>query len=207
MNLASLTRNYDQLSPWERVPLIIAACARGDDSERENLVGSAPKLGFRVPDYWGLTQGLDQLAVLHVLLQLDMAAFYWRISAIMAESPSFRRSKHDRQLEARRDRMLRMIGYRIITEAEAWKLLASELQIDPEELLRPVPGYESMRMAEQAAQYVTYSAEEALEYARAWKERTTATADEAAHPVHVETAADVAASMRKYLEQSVGEWS
>jgi hypothetical protein len=42
MNFHRLTKLYDQLTPTERLPLIIAARARGDAVEQARLVESAP---------------------------------------------------------------------------------------------------------------------------------------------------------------------
>jgi hypothetical protein len=207
MNLTNLTRNYDLLSPWERVPLIMAADARGDDGERERLAGSAPKRAtFVFPDHWGLVHGLDQLAVVHVLSQLDMATLYWRMSLVMAEPPFLRR-KEDREREKRWWNMLRMIAYRTVTRAEAWKLLAAELQIDPDQPLRDVPGYENMRMAEETMRYTAYSREEAIEYMGDMARQQEPAADTESRAIHVESAAEVAALMREYLEQSLKEWT
>ena len=38
MNTNGLARLYDRLTPRERLPLIMAASARGDEMERERLV-------------------------------------------------------------------------------------------------------------------------------------------------------------------------
>jgi hypothetical protein len=58
MNSNSLARHYNKLTPWERVPLIIAAGLRDDGTERERLVSSAPTNLFHVPDFRGLSEDL-----------------------------------------------------------------------------------------------------------------------------------------------------
>jgi hypothetical protein len=62
MTTKKLSRYYQTLTPWERLPLIVAASERGDAVEREQLVRSSLRHGFRVPDYWGLAEELDELA-------------------------------------------------------------------------------------------------------------------------------------------------
>lgn len=51
MNTDCLARCYGTLTPGERVPLLLAASARADAVEQDRLARSAPKHGFRLPDY------------------------------------------------------------------------------------------------------------------------------------------------------------
>ena len=44
-----------------------AAAARGDAVEGDRLARSAPRMDCRVPDYWGLCEGLEELATLYLL--------------------------------------------------------------------------------------------------------------------------------------------
>jgi hypothetical protein len=57
VNTNGLAKLYDRLTPHERLPLIVAAAAWGDDQERQRLMGSAPKKLYEVPDYQGLADG------------------------------------------------------------------------------------------------------------------------------------------------------
>src|SRR5438046_1433779 len=50
----ALAQHYDPLTPWERVPLILAATGRGDYLEEERLSRSAPKLSYLIPDHYCL---------------------------------------------------------------------------------------------------------------------------------------------------------
>jgi hypothetical protein len=76
MNINHLARYYQTLTPWERLPLIMAASGRGDSTEEQRLISSAARKAVRVPDYWGLSEGLDDLAKLYLLEQLDLATRY-----------------------------------------------------------------------------------------------------------------------------------
>jgi hypothetical protein len=87
MNATNLVRHYDALTPWERLPLIVAAAGRGDEVEGQRLVRSAPRLQFGIADCWGLVQGLDHLAKHYLLVQLDRAALYWRVMDILDQEP------------------------------------------------------------------------------------------------------------------------
>jgi hypothetical protein len=48
MNTKGLARHYAILTPWERLPLILAASARGDEQERSRLATSAPRVGYQL---------------------------------------------------------------------------------------------------------------------------------------------------------------
>ena len=85
---------------------------------KRNAWGSAPRNGFRVPDYWGLADGLDDLAKLYLLEQLDLAAFYWRFAAMLDQEPLVRPSRADRQRDERRWKLLKMLAYRYVVGAD-----------------------------------------------------------------------------------------
>jgi hypothetical protein len=51
MNTQGLTKMYDQLTPRERLPLIVAASVRADTVERARLVDSAAMVTFAVPPF------------------------------------------------------------------------------------------------------------------------------------------------------------
>jgi hypothetical protein len=50
MSKNALHRHYDRLTPEERFRLDVLAMARGDAVESERLVGSCPKLSYRMND-------------------------------------------------------------------------------------------------------------------------------------------------------------
>ena len=74
MNSKGLARHYGVLTPWERLPLILAASARGGEAERDRLGRSAPRQGYVLPDYHGLGEGLLLLALFHVIELLHFTA-------------------------------------------------------------------------------------------------------------------------------------
>lgn len=47
MNTTKLAKHYESLTPEERLPLIIAACCRGDETERARLANSAPFVTYQ----------------------------------------------------------------------------------------------------------------------------------------------------------------
>jgi hypothetical protein len=58
MNTHRLGQLYDQLTPRERLPLIMAAHLRGDAADQKRLGASAPLKTLRVPNYYPLAKAL-----------------------------------------------------------------------------------------------------------------------------------------------------
>jgi hypothetical protein len=189
--------------------LLVAASARDDAVERDRLARTAPKNGFRVPDYWGLAEGLDDLVKLYLLKQLDLAALYWRFAGLLEQEPLGRPSRQERQRQERRWQLLKLLAYRYVVRADGWRLLCAELPIDPEVLLKELPGYEAVQQMEQVARLIAFSAEEALAFLRADAEANRP-ADGYSPAVRrefkMDTAADVAQSMRAFLQARLDAW-
>jgi hypothetical protein len=209
MTTKQLARYYETLTPWERLPLLVAACQRGDAAEEERVARSAPWSGFQLPDYWGLAEGLDDLAKLYLLAQLDLAGLYWRFTAVLDQEPLGRPSRQERQRDERCWQLLKMLCYRFVVRADGWRLLCTELHIDPVVLLKELPGYESVQQMEPVARLLALSAEEALDFLRADAAARRPAAEETPalqRAYKVETAADVAQSMRAFLQAQLNKW-
>jgi hypothetical protein len=209
MNTDPLARHYEVLTPWERLPLLVAASARGDAVEEDRLARAAPTNGFRVPDYWGLAEGLDDLVKLYLLKQLDLAAFYWRFAGLLERHSWDHPSRQERQRDERRWQLLKLLAYRYVVRADGWRLLCAELHLDPEVLLKELPGYEAVQQMEQAARLIAFSAEEALAFLRADAEANRPAEDNipgVRREYQMDTAADVAQSMRAFLQARLDAW-
>jgi hypothetical protein len=131
MNTHGLTRHYDKLTAWERLPPLLAALNRGDDAEAERLARSAPTRPAGVPHYYGLWEGLALLRVVYQMQQLE------RLCAIVAAA-GLMASGETAEGESRLKWLLPAL--RFVVDADAWKLFCAELQIDPDALLRHLPG-------------------------------------------------------------------
>jgi hypothetical protein len=209
MNTNGLARLYDTLTPWERLPLLVAASARGDAVEEDRLARAAPRNGFRVPDYWGLAEGLDDLVKLYLVKQLDLAALYWRLAGLLEQEPWDRPSRQDSKRQERRWQWLKLLSYRYVVRADGWRLLCTEMPIDPEVLLKELPGYDAVKQMEQVARLIAFNAEEALAFLRADAEARRPAEDDTAgvrREYRIDTAADVARSMRDFLQSRLDEW-
>ncbi len=209
MNTKALAKHYETLTPWERVPLIAAANSRGDETEANRLARSAPTNSFKVPEYFGLSEGLVQLAALHVMTQLDRAVIYWRVESALDYLASRSAKYKGGQREDGLWTVMQMLCFRVQLDADAWKLLCAELKIDPEPLLRGLPGYESVKQMEECARLVAFTAEEATVFLRQSFEQEEVAAGKAPPANRVYrmcTAADVARDMREYLESHLASW-
>jgi len=200
MNTIGLARHYGQLTAWERLPLLLAALNRGDDAEAERLAISAPTRAALVPHHNGLWEGLGLLSVSHQMLQMVRA---YRMACAMAVLGSGRDNGEEPL------RHLRMLAFRFVIDADAWKLLCAELRLDPEAILRHLPGCDLVRDMEQAARKFAFTAEEALAYLRSELEAAEAAAGlapPAQRKYSMDTAADVAREMREFLEEWAQRW-
>jgi hypothetical protein len=196
MKTNGLARLYDQLTPRERLPLLLAAAARGDDAEADRLANSAPRGLYRLPDYHGLGEGLTLLLLLHVQTLLDRAANFWLVTGLAeGQALAWGDGEKDPPAARRLEGVARMWAYLFGVEADAWGRLMAELHIDPDSLLRDLPFSDTIRQAEEALRPVAFSEEEATAFLR---ER-----HEGARPVTVET---VLADMRLFLDRCVERW-
>jgi hypothetical protein len=126
MNVNGLNRLYDRLRIWERIPLMVAAGARGDTAEYDRLFGASPMRTWHFPEHLLAEQALHVLAMMYVGEQLDAAGSYFFALWCMggADDPE------------RGDWLLAAEGcaYFFTVNAEAWGRFCSELGIAPDSL-------------------------------------------------------------------------
>jgi hypothetical protein len=159
MRTDGLARHYGALTPRERVPLIVAANARGDEAEAARLAGAAPQVCYRLPDYHGLSDGLRLLALQHMAKQLGLAALHWRVCAELARG-GWADDDAAFTLEELLGAALRL-GRRFLAESEAWDRFCDDRHLDPNGLLAGLPGCEALALAERELRATTASLAEA----------------------------------------------
>jgi hypothetical protein len=196
VNTDALAKLYDRLTPRERLALIIAAVERGDAAEADRLSRSAPRIQVGLPDYHGLGDGLLLLALFHLIGQLERGLIYWHTSATAVDWEECPARHQDHGRAERLWAVARMTAYRLCVEADAWTQFCSELHIDPEALLRDLPGYDTLRLTQEAARLLLWTAEEAATYLRRL-------GPPGAQPPTVEGAAK---AMRDFIDQRVAWW-
>jgi len=139
------------------------------------------------------------LALLHLIQQLESAAWLWRMESLLERDPQLgekKRSTSD-NLDDRLFTALRFRAYLFLVEMEAWQQFCSELHFDPEALLRDLPGYDTIEYAESTARTLAFTPEEAVAAAHA---RWGADAE-------VQTTADALASLRDGLASREHWWA
>ena len=197
MNIKTLAKLYDRLTPWERLPLITAAVERGDDAETHRLSRSAPRLHLRLPDYHGLSDGLMLLTFFHVIGQLERGLLYWHAAGAASGWEEFPVCADDKDCAERLWGVARLMAYRLCVEADGWTRFCAELHLDGEALLRDLPCYDTLRRTQQTARALAWTADEGADCLR-WL-----APGDAALP----TAEGVARGLREFLQERVAWWS
>jgi hypothetical protein len=188
VNTNSLAKHYETLTPWERLPLILAASARGDERERCRLAMSAPRMGYRVQDYFGLAQAFLEVSTLHLLELLDLAALYFQAFGLAGGAKG---KAGERLLD-----VALLYGFVFNVTLAGWRLFCAEYSLEPELCWSCLPGYETVQRAEQAAKKAAFTQEGAARYLK----RSGREAGQ------VQTAEDVAASLRECLRARAEWW-
>ena len=125
MNTAKLAQHYEVLTPWQRLPLLVAASSRADEAEHDRLVRSAPTLTFHVPDHWGLADGMRHLVTYYVLRQLELTVLHWSLLSTLEEMPTHGARDRKGSSKAKLDREARNRELRAAhnQEARVWRTL------------------------------------------------------------------------------------
>jgi hypothetical protein len=123
MNTDGLAKLYDRLNPQERLPLLLAAQARGDAREHRRLVDSAPSRLWRLPDHFRVEMALHVLTLIYVGEQLDHAAGYWH-ALWRLDGPDCPDAGVWRLAAA-------VNAYAFACNAEAWRRFCDGMHIDP----------------------------------------------------------------------------
>lgn len=193
MNTNGLARHYDRLTPSERLPLMLAAAARGDEAEHQRLLHSAPRIGYEVPNFYGMGEGLLLATLIQAIRRLDVALMVRKASAMLAEA---RCSENEDQEQADRfGGLLRLLAYALTIETAGWRLFCEELKIDPDFLLSDLI-LSGLNNEEELARHLAFTPEEVKTFAQR----------HAGREVTVKTADTVAAELRRILAKQAGTW-
>ncbi len=162
MSLHTLPSYYPDLTPWERVPLIVAAAARGDQREWNRLTSTAPGRSWERPDYFGVGEALRGFLIEYLLLQLDHAALLWEATLVLSECKNA--TTVEEGLQARQDlvaALVRLLARAYVSRADGFRQCCRELHLDGEWLLRDLPGFARIQSAEEAARKVAFTDQDA----------------------------------------------
>ena len=216
MNTNPLTRRYKELTARERLQLIIAASARGDDVEREKLLGSAPTICLRAGHHYHLAEALFRAAHCHVAFLSDLAAKYWqwwglwgwhclRDETEKGNGGAGRKRGAARTAETRLCNLTRYHAFLFVTHVDGWKKFCDELLIDAEVLLDDMPGWEMAKRTEGKAREDALSRDDALMFLLAEAIKTQRPEAERLDDPTVPTAEELAQEWHKILERRAGD--
>jgi hypothetical protein len=150
VNTNALAKHYTLLTPAERLPLILAASARGDEQEASRLATSAPRVGYQFQDYFGLAQAFREVSDMHFMELLALAANYFQCQCLS----SLEGKQGERMLDA-----ALIFGYLFKVNREGWRLFCAGRRLEPELLWSCQPGYDTVERAAQMAERAAFTAE------------------------------------------------
>jgi hypothetical protein len=186
MKAAGLTRHYPTLTEAERLALLLAAQARGDDIEADRLLSTAPRVAYRVPHTFGRLLALHEVMSYHRMQHLDLAAtFLWTFAMADAD-------------DAAAERFLDVagrFGYLLNAHAGGWARFRDWLGIDTSALESSLPGSDTIAQAAELSATFAATEAEVLDWAR---ERNPS--------VQIRTAETTAAELRAMYEAVVSYW-
>jgi hypothetical protein len=138
MNMGSLARQYDKLTPEERFRLILAAGLRGDKAEQGRLASAGKRITLSMPDHAPFAHAFSELTILAFLELLDEAAGYLE---------SFYRGDDDTTIAERFFHLSLASGFMLRTKTDGWKLFCERLNIPPFALWEGLPGLDRFKRA------------------------------------------------------------
>jgi hypothetical protein len=129
---------YDKLTPWERLPLLMAARRRGDEGESGRLAATAPKVACQLPDYYGLGQAFTLVSLLHFIEVSRLAAQYFATFRL----PDDTRKEEQVALDQRV-----LMAHLFKTTLAGWRQFCAEFRFDPESCWSSLPGFDVVNRA------------------------------------------------------------
>jgi hypothetical protein len=107
-----LARHYPALVPDERLALMLAASARGDDAEHTRLVATAPRLPVVVPDTFPRAMAFREVLDRHRAERLELAARYFQTKRLAED--------YDEGPGGRMTSVARAYGYLLLAARDGW---------------------------------------------------------------------------------------
>lgn len=158
MKTDKLARHYPALSPAERLSLMLAAAARGNDAEHARLIAAAPRVACEVPHTFGRALAFLVTAARSRMERLDLAALYFKASAVAGEA--------DGAVSARCRGAARVFGYLLKIHADGWALFCRRERLDPAVCEAGLPGDLVLEQSLREAEADGFMADEARAHLR-----------------------------------------
>jgi hypothetical protein len=158
MTTAPLAKAYAHLTAAERLPLVVAASARGDDVEYHRLMASAPLETYHVPHHFGRAMAFREVADMHHMELLALAGQYLQCMGLA-----------DAQDDEHSTRFLDcglLYGYLLNAHVAGWRAFCAGLHIDPEPIRDCLPGRDLLDQVAGLAGSAAFDADGARAYLR-----------------------------------------
>lgn len=125
---------------------IMSASLRDDEAERMRLVQSAPRSTYTVADYSGLSHANEEVTAWQTMTLLAQAAEYFEAMrvALLADS------KADPENELLEWGLWN--GYLFRTHLDGWRAFCADLHLDPDVMMKLLPGFAVIQRADKATQ-------------------------------------------------------
>lgn len=176
MNTTKLAKHYESLTPEERLPLIIAACGRGDETERARLANSAPLVSYQNRHHLLLSSRLKEVASRLIARQLELAAQVFHSLAI---------SGFDDDIPE----VVRVLALYFVVNQDAWREFCAGFGVESDAVLIGMVGAETIAEMEPRIRRLAHTADEAT----AWLQKQSGDTTE------LPTVAATAEAMRQAL--------
>ncbi len=180
----ALAKHYGSLTPEERFRLIVAAGARGDKANQDQLKAAGQPLHLSVSDHTPFAEAFNELNMLIYIDLLDTLAWYWEAfrraddaeflnaeednagDADEAEPENEDAGDADAEMDTRPrppwqrslDSLLAS-GYMLKTKADGWKLFCERLSIPPFCAWEVLPGFKRLHRTLNLAEEAAFTAE------------------------------------------------
>jgi hypothetical protein len=154
----TLAKHYGALSAAERLALMMAAGARGDDVEHARLADAAPRVDWRVPHTFGRALAFLGVFSQHRMERLDLVALFFKTSALADTATG--------KLAERLRGAVGLYGYLVRVHADGWARFCAREHLDPTVCESLAPGSETLEHAAREADVVGFTVDEARAYLR-----------------------------------------
>jgi hypothetical protein len=188
VNTDKLAKHYPNLSSAERLSLLLAAAARGDDLEHTRLADAEPWVDWRVPHTFGRSLAFLLVCAYHRMEQLELAALFFKASAVADAIRG--------ELSTKCRNAAKLYGYLVKINEEGWLKFCEREQLNAGVCIAVLPGECALALAAEEAELVGLAASELLDYARLHKET----------PFTPKTAESVADALQAIYKMFVERW-
>jgi hypothetical protein len=183
MNANGISKHYGKLTAEERFRLILAASARGDETERDRLRSAGRRISLSMSDHCPYHDAFGELALLAFIELLDAAACYGEVLASAGEAddlseddgeggeqgdtaecesragaesrPAYARAGGRSDSQRSHDIVL-AAGFVLRTKLDGWRLFCQRKSIPPFALWEGLPGFGRIQDARDLAERVAF---------------------------------------------------